>query len=257
MLTKIIFKFNYLLRAADVIFGKSIEYSDEKQEILQKYKFVSDEDIAIKFGFKESLYISESGWRNNIISIALNLSELAGFFEGREIFKLSSIKALSTYNKGDLVDKIEIKLTGDYNSTANYLNINKAHLLADLSYLTNNEVLDSANKIDFERKIEVGNILLGFDNASLNASGFLKLTKSNLPSGDIAVSMVKYQDVIDVLVPENFTIPKSYLKTIIAQTTLKVGDKDLNNDDKADFKLRFSDKGVFLGDINLLELKVE
>ena len=74
---------------------------------------------------------------------------------------------------------------------------------------------------------------------------------------DIDVSMLRYQDIIDIFIPENFMISGSYIKKIIAKAVLPEINKVATNADKIDFKIRFSDDGVYLGQINLLELKAE
>ena len=127
----------------------------------------------------------------------------------------------------------------------------------DLSYLTKKSVFNEEEKPDFERKLEISNASLKFNNAALDVSGVLKLTRSSLPRGAIDVSMVQYQDVIDTLIPEDFMMSNSYIKNIISKATLF----DLNNTElntnNVDFKIHFSNQGISVGKPNLFELKVE
>ena len=71
------------------------------------------------------------------------------------------------------------------------------------------------------------------------------------------ISMTQYQDVVDLLVPEDFMISKSYIKKVIAKATMASLNKVASNDDALKFEVSFSDKGVSIGNLNLLELNLE
>ena len=71
--------------------------------------------------------------------------------------------------------------------------------------------------------------------------GVLKLAKTSLPKGKMNITMNQYQDVVDLLVPEDFMISKSYIKKIIAKATMASLNKVASNDDALEFEVNFSD----------------
>ena len=253
------FKFDYLMQSVELNLSKLISCRAVQGELAREYQFLSDQDMLVNMSFDESLYFLSSAlqWKKFIASTEFNLPKLTGILDDREIFNLSAIKIISEQERSDLLDKIRLKLTGNYNSSVSYLKINKAHLLVDLSYLINKSVFNEEQKPDFERKLEISNASLKFNNAALDVSGVLKLTRSSLPQGAIDVSMVQYQDVIDTLIPEDFMMSNSHIKKIISKATLF----DLNNTElntnNVDFKINFSNQGISVGKLNLFELKVE
>ena len=156
-----------------------------------------------------------------------------------------------------MFDKIRLKLIGNYNSSASYLKVNAARLFVDLNYLINNSVFNDEKKSDFEHKLEISRARLKFDNAALDFSDVLKLTSSSLPQGEIDVSMVQYQNVIDTLFPEDFIISGSHIKQIISKATLFDFNNSESNTNNVNLKIHFSNHGISIGKLNLFELKVE
>lgn len=252
-------EFDYALNSTNIDFGKIIKCNEVKGELVQDYKLSSKQNMIAYMNFKESLFFSGglSQWREFIDSFRFNLSSVIGTLDNREIFSLSDFHILSAYTHNSLIDRLKIKLQGDYQSSVSYLKINKAYLLVDFSYLINDAVFSEEKKLDFERKIEIDNMQFRFDNAALDLNGFLKLTRSSLPSGELNISMAQYQDIVDVLVPEDFMISKSYIKKVIAKATLPDLNKVDLNGGNLDFKILFSDKGISIGKLNLLELKLD
>jgi len=249
-------KFDYSMQGVVFNSGQIIYCNDIQGPLVQEYQFISDQDISVNAYFTESLYFMDSAlqWKDFISAIKFDLSSIKMDLAGREIFTMSDIQVRSRQEQNDFISSMQLKLVGNYSASASYLNVSKAHLLVDLSYLINNHLLESEGKIDFDRKLKLSKIKLYLDNASLDLSGVLNLTRSSLPHGELDVSLVQYHDVINAVVPDDFMFSADYIKKIIAKATLSDANNDSNN---VEFKVRFSDKGISVGTLNLLELKVE
>jgi hypothetical protein len=137
------------------------------------------------------------------------------------------------------------------------LTIAKAHLFLDLNYIMRDEQFSSVGNFDYDHKLDINKGLLKFDNASIGIDGVVKLAKTSLPKGKMNIAMNQYQDVVDLLVPEDFIISKSYIKKIIAKATMASLNKVASNGDAVEFDVNFSDKGVTIGKLNLLELNLD
>ena len=65
--------------------------------------------------------------------------------------------------------------------------------------------------------------------------------------------MVDYENLVNILVPDDFIFSKSYMKRFIAKASAIDFSNAITN--KANFDIEFSDKGIVLGNVNLLEQK--
>ena len=52
--------------------------------------------------------------------------------------------------------------------------------------------------------------------------------------------MMHYRDVVDFVVPEDFIISRSYIKNVIAKSTMASLNKVASNDDDVKFEINFS-----------------
>lgn len=251
---EIVLSFGYSGTSAQVNLGRKIVYNEAHNSILQAHTITSPVDINWDIVFNNSLFFidTNNNWKEELKSFNSVIPQLSGFLEEKEVFTLGSLKLSSFQEKKDS-NILRVKISGDYSSAVNYMKINKAHLLIDLSY---HEILENQiEKVDFERKFDLSNFQLKFDNAALDIKGVLRLSRSSLPNGKVDVAIYQYHEVVDTLIPDDFIFSKSFLKKIIS----KAAASELNKDDigNANFKIIFSDKGVTVGKLNLMELQAD
>lgn len=110
-------------------------------------------------------------------------------------------------------------------------------------------------KVDFDRKLDIADFQLKLDEALLDLKGVIKLSKATVPSGKLDVAMQKYPDLVEILLPEEFFVSKSFLiksiDRIVAGEAMK---SEIGN---ASFKIIFSDKGINFGKLSLSDLQDE
>ncbi|PCJ24838.1 MAG: hypothetical protein COA94_07025 [Rickettsiales bacterium] len=260
------FKFGYSFKSSVINLGKKIIYNKSNGNAKQEYTLLSEENIIIAAGFKRPFcFMSPSlGAVKDIASIHLTLPKLecrdrsnsssssddtgsasggggggGGDSHNQPLFTASSIELLSLQETDNIEDRFSLKFTGEYDAPSQLSKIAKAHLSANLNYISKREYKEP-KEVNFEKKLEIQNIKLKLGDALLAINGALKLTKSALPQGRINVSMVKYQEIIDALIPENFIISPSRLKKTIDKTTTP----QAINPASADFHIIFSEKGI-------------
>lgn len=178
--------------------------------------------------------------------------------ENRELFYInnSGIKLLQDQVSG--INKYSIRVASDYGSDLNHFEINKAHVLLDLDYIVKNssDFVQNISEV-FDHKLSINKFLFRFDNSSLDILGSLKLSRSSFPNGNIKVSMTQYRNVVDFLFPEDFIISRSYIKKIIAKSMMSSLNRVASNNDDVQLDINFSDKGILIGNLNLLELNLD
>jgi len=253
------FYFNYDLSAVRIKFPKDLEYKNISTESSDSYSLVSEKDITTNVIFTEPLYSIDTDLleKKHIKSFDIAISSLKTLFDNRDIFHIANSQLQFTQNDVKEIDEYRLKIKGDYASDVSHLTIDKAHLFFDTTYTMRDDHFNSESDFDYDHKLNVHKGIFKFDNASLSIDGLLKLAKTSLPKGSMNISMSQYQDVVDLLVPEDFMISKSYIKKIIAKATMSSLNKVASNDDDLQFEINFSDKGVSIGDLNLLELNLE
>lgn len=258
---KVEFHFDYDLNSVRVSLPEAIEYNFNRAEAFYNYSLLSEDKVTAKVNFVDSLYTipGDKKWTANYIkTIDLRLPDMKVIHENEEVFYVnnSSVKLLQNYT--DDIDRYRIKVASDYGSDVSHIKINKAHLLLDFDYVVrNNSNFDYESLEDFDHKFSINKFLFRFDNASLDIVGSLKLARSSLPDGKIKISMIQYRDVVDFVVPEDFIISRSYIKKVIAKSTMTSLNKVASNDDDVKFEINFSDNGILIGNLNLLELNLD
>lgn len=257
---KVKFYFDYDLSSVRVIFPKKLDYYLNKADNSYNYSLLSNDIIVTKIHFVDSLYkiFGNTKWnRHYIKSIDLKIPSLKALSEDKELFYVnnSGIKLLQDQVKG--VAKYSIRVASDYRSDLTDFRVNKAHLLLDLDYFIKNSN-DFAQEISevFDQKLSINKLLLRFDNSSLDLLGTLRLSRSNFPDGNIKVSMAQYRDMIDFLFPEDFIISKTHINKLITKSMMTSLNKVASNNDNVKFEINFSDKGILIGNLNLLELNL-
>jgi hypothetical protein len=183
--------------------------------------------------------------------------DLKAFLGRSDIFQLKNSELNLTKKNIESSQEYRVKLAADYDSAVNHFKINNAHLMLDISYFMRNDIFDENAAADFDHKLDIHRGLFKFDNASIEMNGDLKLARSRLPSGAMNISLLQYQDVVDMLVPEDFIISKSYIKKVIAKAAMPILNKVASNSDSIKFDISFTDRGISIGKLNLLELNLD
>ena len=144
-----------------------------------------------------------------------------------------------------------LKLAGNYKSSFNGRVVNNADCVLDANYIISDNSDSKANS--FDHKIELIQAKINLDNASCDLKGFVALARNSLPQGKISVELVDYENLVDVLLPEDFIFSKPYTKRFIAKAAAIEFSNEVKN--KVNFDIDFSNKGISLGRVNLLEQK--
>lgn len=244
--------FDIMPRNMHINFGKSIECQRSRGELIQHYKLKSDDDILVDVVLNQPIYELESAshWESAFDSVEIYINSLKATENQIETFVLSGVNVKISKNRHDSLDKIMIDLAGDYSSLANYMKIKQANLLLNSAYLVNY----SDENINFERKIEISKAKFKFDDSELALDGSLRLRSSSLPSGEVNISMLNYLNIIEVLVPDNFPIHKNYIQKAVTKASIIDANKIVDTNEKVQFKMRFDDRGISLGAINLMDV---
>ncbi len=248
-----IISFDFIPRNMHINFGKSIDCQRTRGELIQHYNFKSDNDILVDVALNQPIYELESAlhWREAFDSISTQINSLKATENQIDTFALADVTIGANKNSAELLDKITILVAGEYSSFANYMKIKHANLLLDFSYMIN----ESNQDIDFEHKIEILKANFKFDDSEIALDGNLKLRSSSLPNGEINISMVNYLNVIEVLVPDNFPIRKNFIQKAVTKVSIMDANKIVDDNEKVQFKIRFSDRGISLGQLNLMDVE--
>jgi hypothetical protein len=248
-------RFNYDLRSAYIVLPEALEYNFNKLNTINNYSLINENKVVFKIIFSEFLHKINLDQKllEHIKSINTDLPKITVISGDKEIFHAteSYIKFQQTYNQR--FDIYKIKFVGNYKSDINYLNINTASFYIDSDYtIRNNNNFE--NTENFDHKLNINSLLFKLDNAVLDVRGSLNLARTSPPRGKIAVSMVQYQEVVDFLLSEDSFISSAYVKKLIAKSTLDSSNQLDSNNDDVKFDINFSDNGILVGNLNLLEL---
>ena len=245
--------FDYKLSKATLDFGKVLYYNAASDEAPIEYKLHSQDDIIGFVDFIDVLYkIDLSNSLKKVVkNIEFSNPYIVAFTStGEEIFNLSGIILKLSNNIIDGTQHLSLKLAGDYKSSFNGRIISVADLVLDANYIINNPSNPMA-KNKFDHKIELAQAKMNLDDASFDLKGFVVLARKDLPQGKISVELVDYETLVDILVPDDFIFSKHYVKGFIAKVAAIEFSNEVTN--KINFDVEFSDKGITLGRVNLLE----
>lgn len=149
-----------------------------------------------------------------------------------------------------------------YAAGEDFLNFKTAQL--DLATLIN-IATDQSKDTSYIKTLNIDRLVFSCDdNAQVALIGFLQFFDSNLPKGKVSFELTNYHDIIDKLIPNNLLLPKKMLKAIIEKVAnsslsevVKTDDNEVVTYEKVKFDVDFSDNGIHIGSINLLEFKLE
>jgi hypothetical protein len=159
-------------------------------------------------------------------------------------------------------ENIDLQLRLSYAAGEDFLNFKTAQL--DLATLIN-IAIDQSKDTNSIRNLNIDRLVFSCDdNAQVALVGFLQFFDSNLPKGKLSFELTNYHDIIDKLIPNNLLLPKKMLRAIIEKAAnssvpemVKRDDNEVATYEKVKFDIDFSDNGIHIGSINLLEFKLE
>ncbi|AFB25890.1 MULTISPECIES: hypothetical protein [spotted fever group] len=262
----IVLNIAFSTKRAALNFGPFIREVDNYGDKTFTYDVRSDDDIKGIGKFNKPLYkISKDDNLKEILkSIQLNNKALLIFKDNQEIFKINDLAFLIRKQNLASEENISLFLNMNYYSEKDILNFKNANLdiAASLNFAEDGE--DSAILQNFN----IERFIFTCDNDSkINLNGDLQLFANKLPKGKLYFELENYNAIVDKLLPNNIIFSKKIIKTIIAKAINKASDVQLNTEQndsnsaynnitKAKFDIEFSDKGINIGAINLLELKL-
>ena len=248
-------------------FGRFIKEVDNYSDKVLTYDMRSNEDIKGIGKFNKSLYklSKDSNLKDIIKSIQLNNKAFFIFKDEEEIFTIKDLAFFIRKQNLASDENIFLLLNMNYNSEKDIVNFKNANLTiaASLKFVENKEDSPILQNFTIER------FILTCDNDSkINLNGALQFFANKLPEGKLSFELENYNSIADKLLPNNIIFSKKIVKAIIAKAVDKTYDAVLNTDakelydsnlasntEKAKFNIEFSDKGINIGSINLLELQ--
>ncbi len=242
---------------SEINFGKNINYQKLDLDLNVKYSLLIEEDLIFKITYKKALFFIEK--INNIFDhiklINISTPTIIAIDDNKELFKIDSIKALIGQETKNFIDLYKIKMAVNFNHNEDHSGTGKTQFLLDMNYLINEGVFfNQVKDIEFDRKIELNNFQLKYEDSEINLNGYINFNRTSPPTGKIDCSMIQYQKIVDKIVPDNFIFSKSFIKKVISKAhNPEISREDFTN---ANFKIEFSNKGATIGKLNLLELRV-
>ena len=147
------------------------------------------------------------------------------------------------------------ELPKPYNNMYSFLNFNKATIDvgASLNFLQSKDNLTEKTLKD----LVIDHINLTFEDSKINIAGSMEFAKNHPPAGKLFVEINDYNKAIDRLFVNNYFMSKSKLKMIILQMANSSMDEldptILSNFNDIKFDVEFSNYGIKLGKINLVQ----
>ncbi|WP_347939361.1 hypothetical protein [Rickettsia oklahomensis] len=263
----IVLNIAFSTKRATLNFGPLIREVENYGDKIFTYDVRSNDDIKGISKFNKPLYkiLKDDNLKEVLKSIQLNNTALSIFKDNQEIFKINDLAFLIRKQNLASEENISLFLNMNYNSEKDILNFKNANLDIAVSLNFTEDEKDSA----ILQHVNIVKFIFTCDNNSkVNLNGALQFFANKSPEGKLYFELENYNSIIDKLLPNNIIFSKKIIKTIIAKAINKASDKDLNIDqndtnlaynniENAKFDIEFSDKGINIGSINLLKLKLD
>jgi hypothetical protein len=260
---KIILLPNFNFKTAKLSLGQEVKQENNFNNTSTQYNIQSKEDILVQIEFNKPLYrLSDRDSIKSIIKfLQVNNNLLNVISDNKEIFNIADLSCSISKTKSLNDEDVAIQLHLLYDSKEDFFSFKSAKL--DLSTLIN-IASDQNHEINTIRNLKIDHLILACDNDSqIDLVGSLRFVDSKLPQGKLSFELVNYHGIIDKLMPNNLIIPKKMLKTIIEKyvklslaEAVKTDDNEVSTYEKIKFDIEFSDNGIHIGSMNLLEFKL-
>lgn len=255
-------------------FGEFIKLNQSHGDKVLEYIVSSNEDLKFLTKFNKSLYsVSKYDNLGTIIkSIKWDNKQLSISKAGKKIYNANNLIFFIDKKVFPEREDIFCSLSGDVNFEDALLpgavgalsNFKNAYLdLAGSLTLTKGSKENSSKNL---KHFVLEKFVCLFDQTSrIDITGGLEFFENKLPIGKFSLKLYNYNAVIDKLLPSNIAISKKMIKTVIDKAIVKPSEdagvigaarRDYNNLDRAEFDVEFSEQGITIGAVNLLELKL-
>ncbi|MFY9590020.1 hypothetical protein [Rickettsia endosymbiont of Halotydeus destructor] len=257
---------DFSLKKVNLDTGNYIKEIENFGDKSLEYFVRSDEAIKGIVKLNKPLYkiAKDDNLKSITKSIQLNNKSLSVLNEDKEIFNLKNLNFSLGKKNSQESENISILLGLDYASLENYLNFKNAtlDLVTSLNFVQGNNESNTLKDFTIERFIFICD-----NDAKVDLKGGMEFFTSKLPQGKLSFELENYHAIIDKLVPNNIILSKKIIKAIIAKAVsanqpelLPLALPAINTDavttiEKVNFDIEFSDKGINIGSINLLELQ--
>ncbi|WP_316354603.1 hypothetical protein [Candidatus Trichorickettsia mobilis] len=236
-------------------------YQQLVKDQIKEYKIhAADTNIIISLKLDQPLYqLSDQAQLATIIkSFELNNTSLTVSNNHQDIFDINDLGIFVAASLLADSEDILLRMKAVYKSKNETLNLNSAVIDFDALFKF---VKNTDNTTLYNKGFTINNLHIGLEKAKVNLHGTMNLSKGTLPQGRFFVNLNNYNEVVDKLVPDNFIISRPIFKKLITRAVSI--DSNLNNSSNivipndAQFDIVFSEKGINIGSINLLDLKVD
>ncbi|WP_375327213.1 hypothetical protein [Candidatus Tisiphia endosymbiont of Nemotelus uliginosus] len=261
---KITFVLDLSFKKANLILAKNIIQLENVEKKKLEYTVQSNDDIVtlIKFSKPVYKYLSTDSLKSMIKFLQVNNKFLSIMYADKESANIADLSFLISQVKSGRDHDILLQVGLLYSSLNDIFNFKKAAI--DFSILT--KVSDDENtKLATVKNLNIDHFQLTCDeNAQIYLAGGLQFADSQLPKGKLTFELTNYNNVIEKLIPINLLLPKKILKIIIEQSVnirqpaiVKGAAPKLNPQEKIKLDINFSNTGIYIGTMNLLELKLD
>jgi hypothetical protein len=273
--------FDLSFKKATINFGHSIKQVRNVANRIKIHQIASDDSIGSTIKLTKALFMMSKGDNlyKNVKSLEFSIPLLSINNDNHKICDLNNllltmhkspnednesvvVKFQAFYDKSVLdKDRVEeaaidqAEFPQSYNNIYSFFNVNKA----DIDLVASVNFLHSKDNIDEKilKDLTLDHINLKFEDSEINIAGSMWFAKNQSPAGKVFVAINNYNEAINRLMVDNYFISKSKLKKIILQmaaSSTSESDLDiLSSFNNIRFDVEFSDYGIKLGKINLLQ----
>lgn len=247
--------FGYSLRSASLNFGKILHYTVQGDQAPEEYLVESPQNMSIDIDFSKAFYkaeVADSIWKlfRNVSFVNESIIVLSD--KSKELLDFGSVNlAISEQLAEDNTKHIQVKLGGNYKALFEGRKVDNAVVALEVNYIIAEG--EAVASLGFDRKIELIKARFGFNEYYCDFKGGVNLSRTSSPKGRISAELVGYEALADILVPDDFVVSSSYMKKLIAKAAaIETGTTKV---DKINLDIEFSENGINLGQVNLLDLK--
>lgn len=263
LVERIKFLVDFSFQKVDIVFGGEIKQQENFGDKLIEYDVNSKENIVLLVKLNKPLYkISSKDGLRSIKSVQCNNKLLVVNHENKEVFNIADFAFLINNKKSQDGEDLAVQLSLSYNSAEDFLSFKKAKLdLDSLIHIANSPTKegDLINNLTINRFI-----FSSEDNSQVNLTGSLGFFNSKSPKGKLFFEVTNYHKLVDKLVPNNSLLPKEMIKILVEKAVnsssserVKLDSDEIVTHEKIKFDIEFSDKGINMGPVNLIEFDSE
>jgi hypothetical protein len=252
--------FDFSLKKAKIIIVKELKYKQNLDDEKTEYSIHLGKDTETLIKINKPIYnVSTTDNIDTVVkSIKLKSNLLSFIYDDKEMFNITDLIFALNKNHHNENEDILVTLQASYKNQDNLLNFNSANLYFDGVFSVN--VISNLPR--YINSLKVNQLNLAFEDSKIGLNGAVEFLKGKFPQGKFAINLHNYDDIINNVIPDRFIIPRPILKKLIEKIATKNSDgvDQANNPasvNTIEFDLGFSDNGINIDSVNLLDFKVE